>query len=298
MLSRFKSAVFRTPPQPKPSTIVAPPNTFPRTCAQSMTPNPSASLERSYCRHGFATISGAFSAEEINRMRGDWIGAYPKSAPFSGDVSGTALFGDTFSGIFRNERMIGGLRKVLGDDFVFVNEFSLQDSCFGGWHTDTSSAEGKGGHSFHWSPTFMVTNVAVYLQDNGEFGGGLDVVPGSYIHDDPLAKQIRREKGLDTAEYADEEGDPYHGGVTVATKAGDVLMFHLRTRHRASPAVKAPSQDDQRKLALFLIAGPNNASTRRYSEWLDEYAQISGHARPTVPESFRAQLSGLGLSIV
>jgi hypothetical protein len=32
-----------------------------------------------------------------------------------------------------------------------------------------------------------------------------------------------------------------------------------------------------------MVAGPNNAQTRQYRTWLDEYDQMNGTTRPVVP---------------
>ena len=56
--------------------------------------------------------------------------------------------------------------------------------------------------------------------------------------------------------------------------------------------------DSERKLALFMVAGANNASTRRYREWLDQYDGMNGTARPAIPGDFQAFLSSAGLHII
>src|SRR5262249_43986861 len=148
--------------------------------------------------------------------------------PFEAMFSSTALFQEPFRLLFRNRKFVHSLRAVLGEDFVFINEFGLHDSFYVGWHTDTASPEGKVGHEFHWSPGFYVVNAAIYLQDNSDNGGGLDVVPGSYIRDDPFAARLRRENGLPIANRMPEPTDPYRGGVSIRTRVGDVVIFHLR----------------------------------------------------------------------
>lgn len=308
MLQRLRAAVSRAPVrplQPVPLTVAPlPPEPAakkPKICGGTYTPVEPRALGRTYCQEGFVALTGAFSQEDIASMRKAAAAAFSHNAtpPFpAGSLSETILFEPAFRPIFENEKLIGALRTLFGNDFVFVNEIGIQDSCFGGWHTDTSSAEGKGGHTFLWSPRFMTANVAIYLQDNGPCGGGLDIIPGSYTRNDPLAKSIRRDKGMNVEEFGPDEVDPYRDGLTITTKAGDALIFHMRTRHRASPAVQLPSTAEERKLAMFLIAGPNNDETRQYRAWLDEYDVISNTKRPIVPEQCRAFLSSRGLSMI
>jgi hypothetical protein len=47
-----------------------------------------------------------------------------------------------------------------------------------------------------------------------------------------------------------------------------------------------------------MVAGANNAQTRRYRAWLDEYDQMNGTTRPVVPDDFRSLLSGIGHSVI
>jgi len=139
----------------------------------------------------------------------------------------------------------------------FLNEFSLQDSHFSGWHTDTSSPDA--GDEFHWSPTNLLVNTAIYLQDNDGNGGRLDLVSKSHPPDDPLAITIR----------GGQVSNPYEGAITVDSNAGDVVISHLRVSHRASEVRRPARKGAERKLALFMIAGANNGITRRYRAWLD-----------------------------
>jgi hypothetical protein len=250
---------------------------------------PEISIGRAFCQNGYVRLPQVFGAEDIAAFRAAAIGVLPASAPpYQPQFSNTALFGEPFRPIFRNPQLNDGLQTLLGDDFLFLNEFSLQDSHFSGWHTDTTSPEAKAGHEFHWSPGFLLVNVAIYLQDNKGNGGGLDVVPRSHLRDDPLAVTMR----------GGQVENPYGDAITIDSKAGDVVIFHLRVSHRSSLVTSAPSNDAERKLALFLIAGANNAMTQRYRLWIDQYAKMNGDARPAIPDEFRAFASNSGLRIL
>lgn len=249
----------------------------------------SVSIGRAFCQNGFVPLPQVFTRAEIEGFRRAAIDLLPANAlPFKAQFSNAALFHEAFRGIFRNQRLLSALRELLGDDFVFVNEFALHDSYFSGWHSDTSSPEAKGHHEFHWSPRFMLMNVAIYLQDNRDNGGGLDAVPKSFLRDDPLALSLR---GIQVAE-------PYKDGATIRSNAGDVVVFHLRTSHRSSDATREAQSDAERKLALFMIVGPNNELTRSYRTWIDEYDRMNGSSRATVPDEFRSFLSDNGLRII
>jgi hypothetical protein len=250
---------------------------------------PKISLGRDFCQNGFVRIREVFSRKEIAAMRTAAIGILPPNAPpYQPQFSDTVFFHEPFRQILRNARLTEGLRTLLGEDFLFLNEFSLHDSHFSGWHTDTTSPEAKAGHEFHWSPTYLVLNAAIYLQDNDGSGGGLDVVPKSHLHDDPLAITMR----------GGQVSNSYESAITIESKAGDVVIFHLRMSHRASEVKRVARSDAERKLAFFMIAGANNASTRRYREWLDQYDKMNNVTRPAIPEDFQTFLSGGGLQII
>jgi ectoine hydroxylase-related dioxygenase (phytanoyl-CoA dioxygenase family) len=83
-------------------------------------------------------------------------------------------------------------------------------------------------------------NAAIYLQDNRDNGGGLDVVPGSHLRDDPLAAALRRERGLPNVNRMSEPvADPCRDPVSLRCLAGDVVIFHLRVSHRSSLRTRA-----------------------------------------------------------
>jgi hypothetical protein len=266
----------------------------------AFTPPPAGvSLERSFCQDGFVVVPQVLDQAEIADIRNAAIAQFPNNRPpFEPTFSNTAVYQEPFRRVFRNRKFIQTLRSLLGEDFVFINEMSLHDSFYVGWHTDTASPEFKANHEFHWSPGFCIVQIAIYLQDNGENGGGLDVVPGSYIRDDPFAARMRRENGLPSASRMPEPEDLYRRGVSIRSRAGDVVIFHYRLSHRATRRKSEPHNDVERKLAMFMTAGPNNAQTRRYRAWLDEYDQMNGTTRPTVPDDFRSLLSGMGHSVL
>ena len=117
---------------------------------------------------------------------------------------------------------------MLGEDFCFLPEMTAHHQGFGNWHKDTTSME-QDGEDFHRSPDFRMVQCAIYMQDQTErYGGGLDLVPGSHKGTDPTARggvgsfvyRLRRRVG---------------GKVrTLPSRAGDLVVFDLRTDHRAT----------------------------------------------------------------
>lgn len=292
MLSRLR-AVWSSPAHATSPPVPAEPPDF-------VPPRAEVTLERGFTQNGFALVPQAVAPEEIAAMRRSAVALFADSRPpYQPRFSSTGMFDAAFRGVFNSPRLLDAMRRLLGDDFLFVNEFAIHDSHYASWHSDTTSPEGKAGHQFHWSPGFMMVNVGIYLQDNYRNGGGLDVVPGSYMRDDPAAIPLRREHGFPDCHLAAEiAGDPYRDAVTIRSRAGDVVIFHLRTSHRSSVPPRPAETESERKFALFLIAGPNNALTRRYRTWLDEYDRMNGVERPAVPDEFRAFIERLGHRVI
>ena len=77
------------------------------------------------------------------------------------------------------------LRSLLGEDFIlFAFEGTVHFNWFGGWHKDTGSPE-RAGHTFFFDKDYEMLTVAYYLQDNSaDYGGGLDVEPGTHRQPD------------------------------------------------------------------------------------------------------------------
>jgi hypothetical protein len=82
------------------------------------------------------------------------------------------------------------------------------------------------------------------------------------------------------------------------TKAGDVVLFHVRLAHRASPIKLRLKNNSERKFALFALAGANNLNSRRYKSWLDEYDIMNEVNRVEIPENYRRKLSSFGVELL
>ena len=258
-------------------------------------PPAGVSLERSFCQDGFVVVPQVFDQTEIAEIRRAAIAEFPNNRPpFEPTFSNTALFQEPFQRVFRNRKFIQALRSVAGEDFVFVNEFALHDSFYAGWHTDTTSPEFKADHEFHWSPGFCLVQVAIYLQDNGEDGGGLDVVPGSYIRDDPLAATMRRKNGLPSVSRMTE---PSGGRSQFDLGPATSSSFICVSATVPPGARRMPRTISTANLRCSWLPAP---TTRRRGDiaWLDEYGQMNGTTRPAVPDDFRSLLSGVGHSVL
>ena len=147
--------------------------------------------------NGFAHFKSVLSAEEISIFRRE-IARIIKEKPNQelGETSyarGNILMrSEIITKLFLQEKVLDTIKKICGESFFVLPEISVMKSQYGGWHKDTTSVE-LFGYDFHKKEEFKVVNVAIYCQDNGEFGGGLDVVPGSHKKED-IYVDFHREK--------------------------------------------------------------------------------------------------------
>ncbi len=246
-------------------------------------------------QQGFVRVPGVFAPDQIADLRQVLEDLFSKPAPYDGDFDGRGKIGSIrFDVCARNERlrwllvhapMLEVLRSLLGDNFVFLPEMAANAGGFGDWHKDTTSQE-RAGHKFHQEVDFRMIQVAVYLQDNGDYGGGLDVIPGSRKLPDrylsrmdhqTLVNRIRRRVTKQLGWNRIPEN-----AETVPSQAGDLVCFDVRLDHKASwPRVK--TRPANVKYAVFFMASANNDHARRYCDFIHsraDYIYFKGHQYP------------------
>jgi hypothetical protein len=168
----------------------------------------SAHEQRFFTQQGYVRFPEIFTREEMDRLRKDAEAVFAdvnRSPPFQFKTEAAVLKRfPQFRWIFAHEPLLEALRLILGDKFILIDEVALHDSGYGGWHTDTTSLE-VAGHEFNWAPDFLVVQCAIYMQDNSEYAGGLDVIPGSHLRDDPYVEAFRNAA---KSSSVDEESAP------------------------------------------------------------------------------------------
>jgi hypothetical protein len=155
--------------------------------------NSRTSKKESMDGDGYAVFREIFSADDIGELREECFRILPKQyPPFSAQSVSQVLDKNKLlrEKILGNQRLIGALAEVLGDDFLLIDEHGLQDSSYAKPHADTTSPERR-GYKFHLNDEFLVIQWAIYLQDNGPNGGGLSVVPQSHKYPDIYAEPLR-----------------------------------------------------------------------------------------------------------
>ena len=178
-------------------------------------------------------------------------------------------------------KVVSALKMQLGDEYVTFPEFTMQTDRFGGWHTDSGN---QGIVDYVYRPDWMQVQCAIYLQDNDpEHGGGLDVKPGGHREmlsmldaGNPLRKLARR------------ASHKFRRSHSIPSRAGDLLGFHFRLLHRATPR----SDPSRRKFAIFWVAASNTPDVARYMEHLKTYE--GGLPSFEYPETARESAKGHG----
>ena len=136
--------------------------------------------------------------------------------------------------------------------------------------------------------------VALYLQDNSEeYGGGLDVIPGSHFLPDKYVKPRLPAKGAlgrfwrnvkyKLARYGLQvkEKTPV-GRYLIPSKAGDLVLFNFKIDHK-STAANGPIPPERRKFAMFFACSANNRHVENYIQFLlsrPDYHYLKNHRYP------------------
>lgn len=252
---------------------------------------PLVTLADQLTTQGYCLVPGVLSAADVMRTRAtlDQIFADPNSAR-AGDITEHAQLGSVRIDVFNRHPalqwmivhppIVQALRTLLGDDFVVVPETAAHSAGYGRWHKDTTSQE-RAGETFHRAPDFAMVQVALYLQDNDIWGGGIDVRPGSHRQPDRFINATDKTVFDKLRTKAQEWGVlPTPPGVAVPNRAGDLVIFDMRLDHKAS----WPSRrgiPPVRKQALFWIASRNNAHARSYLRYIQtraDYTYLQGYA--------------------
>jgi ectoine hydroxylase-related dioxygenase (phytanoyl-CoA dioxygenase family) len=192
------------------------------------------------------------------------------------------------------------LRSLLGDDFVVLREAAAHFEQFGGWHKDTTSQE-REGRMFQWDNDYLMLEVAYYLQDNSpEYGGGLDVQPGSHRKPDLFAHPPSTPSrfGRFFKRWAGDAADTAASVASVPRNAGDLVVFHFRMNHRATPRTREDAPEDRQKMAIFLACSRNNHHVKAYHDFIasrESYVYLKGGF--AYPEDLLADCSLAGINL-
>jgi hypothetical protein len=252
-----------------------------------------------YDSQGYLLVRDVLTPDQVAELRAFFMPKFHQSPEKRLPGDSEAGLVDIFSRypqirwLLFNERLLGVVRSLAGEDFVLMPEdFAILNS-FGRWHKDTTPWEKKSGRKIHWEAGYRMVGFAFYLQDNTEeYGGGLDVEPRSHLEPDrfivpvewsqrPLKEKInfKLKKIWYTStgrkvilEAPGWDGSPYcfrRSPVSIPNKAGDLVLFDIRVNHRGTQPRQLPVPPEHNKI---LINGGVSSNNRRFiQDRLDYY---------------------------
>ena len=221
-------------------------------------------------RDGFLVVRGVFTAQEVRSLR-DAVASFAAGAKARGHVlrplgDEIVPVGDIVGvpdlGWLVSDPRIGRLARALvgRDDLVYFGDSGVMvGGERRGFHKDNTVRDDA--NDADWSSPYTLVRFGIYLEDHERHSGGLKVRRGSHQHADVTTGSI----------------------VDVPTRAGDVVVWSLRTTHsghavrvrglpflrlqprfegRLPQFLRIPS--DGRRLAAFLTLGTDDAHLRRY----------------------------------
>ena len=230
---------------------------------------------------GFLLIPSVLTNDQVLTLKNFLINLFKSEIQFEGDTSQLRMDICTryseLRWLLTHPPIVSALRSLLGNDFVYLPEMSAHQSFYSTWHKDTTSQE-NAGYKFQWQSNYLMVEAAVYLQDNDEYGGGLDVIPGSHLYPDIRNNPAAREFWQSIT--------PPPSIYSIPSKAGDLILFDFRIDHKATLPTKCPVEsvpDERRKLAMFFACSANNEHMLKYKQFIfsrPNYHYLKGHQYP------------------
>jgi ectoine hydroxylase-related dioxygenase (phytanoyl-CoA dioxygenase family) len=271
---------------------------------------------------GFVVIPDVLSETEAAELRSFLEGEFAGRASRPGDIdyqpslaagTGVAVRQAIWTWyletrfILTHLSIIGALRSILGDDFVFLPGDSANLAGYRHWHKDTTALDNAGEH-FHRADDFKFVTCGIYMQPNNEYGGGLDVVPGSQNEPDhtpppskpSLSQRAAVKFGVRLPSKAKHQPPPKEeGAYSIPSQPGDLVIFNFKINHMATqPRICTPSEipHDHRKFALFFNASVNNGHVRPYVDFM---VRVSPHLHGGVsyPDEVMATAAESGVTL-
>jgi ectoine hydroxylase-related dioxygenase (phytanoyl-CoA dioxygenase family) len=209
----------------------------------------SESIAAEFSKNGFIHLKNVFSEDHCDKLRTQIFNKFDELKaidPHQADdgLAQSQVFSiPNFWDFLIHEKVVRSLKVILEPEYSLIPNFTVQKNKFGltqtsiakipipnrhGWHVDSGAEPFDPNHV---APDYQFVKCGLYLQDNDpEFGGGIDVVPGSHkllfrTGMDRLDGKIRLYKGKLGILFNNK---------TVPIKKGDVVIFHSFLMHSAT----------------------------------------------------------------
>ena len=287
-----------------------------------------------YSRDGYLLVPNILTAQEVTWLRAflrrkfDAPGPPPDTGHWLLDVFGRH---PEVRWLCFHEPTLKVVRSLFGEDIVLLPESTAHLNYFGSWHKDTGSYE-RAGKLFIKEKDFQQWELAYYLQDNTvEYGGGLDVEPGSHREPDDLFirpppfrkrsiperiwhqfdRRARRKYWQARKEYEawpTYEPDP-RKVVSVPSLAGDLVIFDARLNHHGTPprGIK-PNQAgwiprgllpaEHEKLVVYSGWHRDNSTARAYMDWTRSRPDYPHLKDFSYPADFLKEAEKAGIKLI
>lgn len=266
-------------------------------------------------RDGYVRIPGLLTPEEIKTFRAFFLEKFKNPEKyFENNDYFEAMFEiyeryEELNYLLFREPLVSIVRAALGESFALMRASAVHYNRYGWWwHKDTSNEE-RAGHRYHLDPDYRQLIAVYYFQDNHpQYGGGLDVEPGSHKFPDPgfqapkmvpakpsIWKKILRQPQEEKM-VPDYNNHLVKNPVSIKSKAGDLIIFDVKINHRATQKTVDVVPPEFEKFALFTTFSRNNHTLQKSQMFVDASLTNPMSSRE-YPESIRDWAKKVGIHL-
>jgi hypothetical protein len=249
-------------------------------------------------KNGFVVFPNVYSQEAIRQAREMFDDAFKREIWRNNPHDSRGIINNIYGHypalpeLLFNRLYFEAIRQLAGCKVVWLPECAVHHDRYAAWHKDTTEQE-LGGVKSHLNRDNAMLQVATYFQSNdAEEGGGITVVPGSHLQADRflslyhtgwssrLWRKILKLAGRSVFQQIERRKEYYD----VPSNAGDLVIFDVRTDHRATLPKRPPARV---KYAVFNTFGNPSPQLRDYLEFMKRrpepyYRFLSTYRAPAV----------------